>query len=384
MTTATLQSKIRGCVFGAALGDAVGAPFEFRSAKDVSMQTGGTWIDGLYPFKRETGPHGVWQSEAPLGTGTDDTRYNWLFLELASKLRRMPTAEEIAGRFIDVYENPTAFFGEAPNLASRQFESWQGACRGCLGQASRLHPGVPPAVLRDRSIGLNYPTLIGLITLTSAGLLFPGKPEEAYKAAFRADFIDVGYARECVAILAAAISAAVCSEGRDAHAVLATAAVLNPYDLGGCFGGPFAVEKLRAFLQATPKDATPHMLAERLSQELAHLHPFDPYKTLAIAFAASALVEDDALSAILVAVNHRGIADSGKLSGFQDIDCYGTVTGAIAGALAGEEAFPQDMIHTMIESNRTVYGFDLAKSVDHFVESTCAQSAPGEADKPRA
>ena len=339
------------------------------------MRTRDCWIDGLYPYKREARPHAVWQSEAPPGTGTDDTRYNWLFLELASELRRMPTAEEIAARYLEVYENPKAFFATSPDLASTQFKNWEGACRGCLGQSSKHHPGVPPEVLRDRSIGLNYPTLIGLITLTSVGLLFPGKPGEAYKAAFHADFIDVGYARECVAVLAGAISAAVCSEGRDMPAVLATAAALDPYDLGGDFGGPFAVENIRAFLQVSREETTPQMLAEQLSRELAHLHPFDPYKTLAIAFAASALAEDNPLAAILVAVNHRGVADSGDLSGFQDIDCYAAVTGALAGASAGVDAFPQDMIHRVIESNRTVYGFDLAKSVDHFVKNTCQQDA---------
>ena len=126
MTTATLLSRIRGCVFGAALGDAVGAPFEFRSAEEVAMRTRDCWIDGLYPYKREARPHAVWQSEAPPGTGTDDTRYNWLFLELASELRRMPTAEEIAARYLEVYENPKAFFATSPDLASTQFKNWEG------------------------------------------------------------------------------------------------------------------------------------------------------------------------------------------------------------------------------------------------------------------
>jgi len=371
MAKATLQSRIRGCIFGAALGDALGAPFEFRSAEDVTARTGGVWIHELHPFRGETGPHGIWQSEPPPGTGTDDTRYNWLFLELASELRRMPTAQEIAARFLAVYENPEGFFANNPALASEQFETWEGACRGCLGQTSRRYAGVPSEVLRDRSIGLNFPTLIGLIALTSAGLLFPGEPEEAYKAAFRADFIDIGYARECVALLAATISTAVCSSGGDAATILARAGELDPYDLGGCFGGPFAVENLRALLHRSGNDSTSQAIAERLSRELAHLHPFDPYKTLAIAFAATAWGVQDPLAAILVAVNHRDVSDSGNLCGFQDIDCYGVVTGALVGAFAGEEAFPQDAIRQVIESNRTSYGFDLGETANRFAENIC-------------
>jgi ADP-ribosylglycohydrolase len=73
---------MRGCVLGAALGDAIGGPFEFGPLERVPEIVGDTWIDGLYPYPGTTGPHGVWPVPAdvdaapPAGTGTEDTRYD--------------------------------------------------------------------------------------------------------------------------------------------------------------------------------------------------------------------------------------------------------------------------------------------------------------------
>lgn len=367
MTTVERQSRIRGCVLGAALGDAIGAPFEFRLPGDQVYRAGRPWIDDLHPFTGEIGPHGVWRSPAPPGTGTDDTRYNWLFIELAAELKRMPSAEEMAGRILEVYERPASFFPQHAELAMSQFEAWEGVCRGRLGQLSSLHSGVPADVLRDRSIGLNYPTLIGLIACTSAGLLFPGRPEEAYQAAFMTDFVDIGYARECVAILASAISMAVVGWG-EVDDILHAALDLDPFDLGGPFGGPFARDCLRVFLQAERDSSTPEKLAESLSRELARFHPFDPLRTLAIAFAATSSAPADAFTAILIAANHRAFDASGDPGRFLDIDCYAAVAGALSGALTGTAGLPEAMLAQVVRSNHAVHGFDLLESIDRLIE----------------
>ncbi|HJN17119.1 MAG TPA: ADP-ribosylglycohydrolase family protein, partial [Armatimonadota bacterium] len=86
MDSPNLSSRIRGCIIGAALGDALGAPFEFQPIDRVIDRLGHEWIDDLYAFEGECGDHGVWRSPAPLGTGTDDTRYSWIVLELAAEL----------------------------------------------------------------------------------------------------------------------------------------------------------------------------------------------------------------------------------------------------------------------------------------------------------
>ena len=166
-----IESKIRGCVLGAALGDAIGAPFEFQPAAIAPQSDGQPWIDGLYPSQIHISPHGMWAQPAPAGTGTDDTRYNWLFLELAASLGRMPTASNFAQRYLELYEQPDSVFPGHTDLTREQFAHWEGVCRGYLGQTSEQYPGLTPDELLGRSLGLNFPILSGLITLTSAGLL---------------------------------------------------------------------------------------------------------------------------------------------------------------------------------------------------------------------
>jgi len=52
MITKAEESRIRGCVLGAVLGDAMGAPFEFCSPEKLLSMTGNVWIDRLHVFER--------------------------------------------------------------------------------------------------------------------------------------------------------------------------------------------------------------------------------------------------------------------------------------------------------------------------------------------
>ena len=146
--------------------------------------------------------------------------------------------------------------------------------------------------------------------------------------------IDIGYARECVAILSAGISMAVAGSA-DVDRILQTVLRLDPFDLGGPFGGPVASERLRGFLEAERGATTPDELADVLSTELAQCHPFDPVKTLAIAFAATEFSPSDPLTAVLIAANHREMDGSGRPGRFLDVDCYAAVTGALSGGHSG-------------------------------------------------
>lgn len=368
-----LRSKVRGCVLGAVLGDAIGSPFEFGPLTRAEALAKGWWIDGLYPHPAATGPHGVWprpttpSAPPPTGTGSDDTRYNWLFLELAAKLSRMPDARDLASRYLEIYEQPDSVFPGHAEWTRRQFEYWEGACRGHLGQRSKQLPDLPPDVLVARGLGFNYPVLSGLIALTSAGLLYPGRPEEAYTAAFRADFYDIGYAREAVALLAAGVSMAM-AQDVPPQAVFDRLVAMDPLHLGGEFGPPFVMSHLPQALQAMAGAKSDREAAWALSVALRAYHPFDAFRALAIALVATVSAQGDPLRAILIAANHVGIDENGNLTRFEDIDCYGGIAGAIAGAMAGAEAFPAAMLDQIVESNRLVYGMDLEATIERFIE----------------
>lgn len=351
-------SRVRGCVLGAALGDAFGAPFEFMSASDAVWQLGGDRIVDLVAPARNVGPHSVWGKDAAPGTGTDETRCQALFVALAVELGRMPTADELAARWLAVLEHPGEYFVGHEEAAHEQFAAWEGVCRGRLGQTCDRYPGVPPEVLRERSVGLNEPALIGLTTFAPAGLLFGGDPVEAYRHVWLTDFFDVGYAREATAVFAAAIALASRGELKPRQ-VLYQVEDLDPYDLGGPFGAPRIKDQLLARCQGVELRGPESVVAKELSIALRNLPPHDPLRALVVAFAATLGADGDPLRAIRLAVGHRAVEGRDKLAGFLDIDAYGSLAGALAGALFGDESFEPDLLECVVEANRAQYGLDL-------------------------
>jgi hypothetical protein len=229
-------------------------------------------------------------------------------------------------------------------------------------------PNLPPCVLFDRNLGgINFPNLLGLITFTCLGALLPGEPEAAYCAAYHADFCDIGYAKEAVGLLAAATSAAVIPGARPRD-VIAHACTLDPFGLGGCFGGPYIRQRIGQVLQDAAGKAGPQ-LAEHLSRRFRNIHPFDPFLTLSVAFASVLAHPEGPLAAMQVAANIRTFLDDGSLGQYMDIDCYACVTGALAGALCGEQALDQPTLAHVIHANRTVYGIDLPQTASRAVQT---------------
>jgi len=358
-----LVDRVRGAVLLQAVGDALGAPFEFAESGAVERQTGKDWLDELHAFTGKAGPHGPWVSPAPIGTGTDDVRYGWLFMALAVELGRMPKGQELARRLLDVHERPGDFFPDFEDLARQQFEMWEGVSRGFVGAESSLYPGVSPALLATRSVGLNYPTMAGMLALPFVGLLFPGDPAGAYCAAYEAAYFDLAYAREATALLAAAQSLALV--GVAPALLVEQVLALDPLQLGGYFGRPFVVENMPHLLKkAEGKKARD--LAEFLTFELRHFSVFDPYRALSIAFAVLLNHADEPLTALAVAANQGDLMEDGSWRRYADIDCYAGIAGTLLGALSGADYFPTELFDRVVKSNRQVYGIDLEDSVAQF------------------
>lgn len=370
--TEELVSRVRAAVLLQAFGDALGAPFEFAETGAVERDTGKDWLDALHSFKGEVGAHNAWMSPAPLGTGTDDVRYSWLFMELVNELGRMPTGREIARRLLAVHERPGAFFPGYEALAVEQFAMWEGVSRGFLGEESKLYPGVSPAVLATRSVGLNYPTIAGMLVLPFAGLLFPGDPTGAYCAVYEAAFFDVAYAREATALWAAAQSLALV--GADPSALVERVLSLDPLQLGGPFGRPFVVQHLPSLLQKM-QGKKARELAAALSFELRHYSVFDPFRTLAIAFAVLLSHADEPLVALQVAANQGDLSTDGRWLRYADTDCYAGIAGTLLGAVNGAGVISSENAERVVASNRQVYGIDLEASALAFAELVRARGS---------
>ena len=136
MVSENYGSKVRGAILGAALGDATRAPFEFRSKRWVIDTTGEDWTDGLYHSQLGRDPHGVWEKHTAPGTETDDVRLNWVLLNLASDLGRVPTWRELGDRFAQVGNSPATFFPSHTDLAKGQFVRWE----SCVAEATSFNP----------------------------------------------------------------------------------------------------------------------------------------------------------------------------------------------------------------------------------------------------
>ena len=78
--------------------------------------------------------------------------------------------------------------------------------------------------------------------------------------------------------------------------------------------------------------------------------------------------DGDPIRAIAMAANDRDLNEDGSLKRLRDVDCTAGVAGALAGALCGVEAFPDDWVKDAVEANKQVYGIDLEANARRFCE----------------
>ena len=114
-----------------------------------------------------------------------------------------------------------------------------------------------------------------------------------------------------------------------------------------------------------------------VSRAVQGMNPFDLIGVLGIAAAACYRANGDPRRASLMAVNDRDFDESGGFRNYRDIDCTGSVCGALAGALApgGIDDFPVDWVGSAISANREVYGFDIEANAQHMVEVVASVTA---------
>jgi len=362
-----LEDRVLGCIVGATIGDALGGPFEAVSAEDIMKRTGKEWIDDLYNYtERAFSPFGVWSKRCPAGTGTDDTRMNHLFIEAVIENKGRITSQRLAAEYISRYLHPERYYPKrVVPLARDHFVDFYGVSCGCLGMECPELPGVPVYALRERSFGLLWPTLIGLLSLACAGTLYANRPVEAYKKAFELSYFDVGYAKEACGLQAAAVSMAV-GGLNDMGAICRRLSRMDPFKLNELkFGSSLSwVVRSATSLARRAKDS--RHLTLLLSRELMKRHKFDPVDTLTVSLAANKFAEGDPKEATLIAANHRDVDEGGNLIRFRDNDCTGYVAGALAGALAGCNKLPTDWVDKALVSNKRVYGIDIERNAYNF------------------
>jgi ADP-ribosylglycohydrolase len=373
------RRKFLGSVIGAAVGDTVGAALEFWDPEHIATHPAGSqWITEMLPvLGRPIHPLGLWRQDPPLGTATDDTRLNQVFVESAIKYGGMLNSKLLASEYIDRYLNRDRYYPGYHDLATQQFGfAFSSAC-GVLDMECPLHPGMPPFALRSGARGRGMPSLSGLLAIPTAGLLHPGDPDAAYAHALELAYMDIGYAKDATALLAALIAIGF-NEELSPREAIRKGLEIDPFGFGEGrrLGGHWPVyrmmvEHINHFLEIADQVETDRDLVLALSREVAGLHPFDPIDILGIPVAACYRANGDPKRAILMAVNNRDFDADGTFRRFRDIDCDGSVCGALVGALADVDAFPPEWIAATVAANREVYGFDLEKNANRLYEVIC-------------
>ncbi len=357
-----LYDRILGCMVGNAIGDSFGAVVEFCTADRVEQLAGKQWVDQFLPFPDDFGTHpvGVWQAAPPRGTGTDDTRNNHIFAECVIHNRGQINSQLLAMEYVERYRDRAVFYPDYGELAEQHMRRMYERSCAYLGMED-LPSGRPAWVVASQ--GSSFPTLWGLISLAFAGLVYAGEPEKAYAKTFELSFLDLGYARDATAMMAAMISAALGGEvsGKE---MVKLALETNPFD----FRWRIMADELRKFLQLADEADSDQALVDAIAREVAHRHAFDPIDVLGQPAAAVYHCDGDPLRSIVMAANDRDLDGNGNLKQLRDVDCTAGVAGAMVGALRGAKAFPEDWVADVIEANKGIYGIDIEGNARRFYE----------------
>ena len=269
--------------------------------------------------------------------------------------------------YLRLYRDREALYGKHAALAEDQFANR-------MVELSQAHLGMElpsgrPAWAVLSQGNYQFPALQGLISLALAGLLFAGEPEKAYVTAFELDFRDIGYARDATGMMAAMVSAALAG-GVTAREMVRISLDTDPFEFGKRkYDQRVMGVQITRSLELADEAKGDRSLIEAISRQVRHRHIFDRVDVLGTPVAALCHCGGDPIRTIVMAVNNRDLDDDGNLVRLRDVDCTGGVAGALAGALNGIEAFPDDWVADAIAANKQVYGLDLERNARRFYEA---------------
>ena len=285
---------VRGCLLGAAVGDALGEPVEFLKDQEIRRIYGQDGITG-YPGR--------------IGLITDDTQMTiatarGLLVDMAAV-----QAGNLAIVTRNIYQQYLLWYASQSDPAERR-----GPGRTCMTALGSGHMGSIADPIND-SKGCG-----GVMRVAPVGLALPGRPQLAYRLGEASAAITHGHPG---GYTPAGFLAALVSQ-------LAAGAALR--------------EVVTDLAAATPLDPATHRLIDaacRLAETKAG--PAEAFaelgegwtgdEALAIALYAAMRHASDFFAALVLAVNHSG-----------DSDSTGSICGAILGVACGAQAIPERLL----------------------------------------
>ncbi len=342
----TLHDKIIACLAGSTIGDAMGGPVEGFSPAEIAERHG--TVDRLLPYPASRPPsfHG------PFGTGagdyTDDTRLAKLICAGLISSGGIPVAGDL-NRVIC-----QAFFKSEMPLEQGFLEEY--ALKALYGGDKESFGGKA--------------TNGGIMAIAPVGVLFPGDPLRTFDAAFRILSMATGSARISAAAAAAVISAAMKDKISAVDAVMSGLAAAeervhrtegNYWHYGTMYprvgGWTLGLARKAVAIALEYKDPLNPDFRNRLYKEIGQSFFADGDETLAIALAMFVASGGDFKGAVTGAVNY------GK-----DCDSYAAVAGAMAGALKGTEAIPEEWL-------KPIELHDESPEIGYLADGLCATIA---------
>jgi ADP-ribosylglycohydrolase len=312
-----LAERIRGCLLGGACGDALGAPVEFLSTRQIAARFGSKGITGFEP------------DNGPLGAVTDDTQMTMFTVE---GLIRARVRQELGG----VSDWPAVVHRACLRWLSTQLHPHTArpsidGLDGWLIEDARLWsqraPGTTCLVALKSATTLGAPAEndskgCGTVMRDAPwGLAFPGDPDTAFRLAFEAARTTHGHPSAHYASGAiAAIVSRLCAGLDLGDAVERT--------ITGNLRHPDGVEVAAALVMALQFAGQPGWRSSLL--ELGGGWVAEEALAIAVLCALSA---EGSQQALIAAVNHDG-----------DSDSTGAICGNLLGAALGADAFPAEWI----------------------------------------
>ncbi|MER6996342.1 ADP-ribosylglycohydrolase family protein [Streptomyces sp. NPDC000410] len=340
----TLDDRITGSLVGAAVGDALGGPVEGYTPEQIVERHGGR-VHGI------VGPwHGDdWRTARPIapyhkgdGHVTDDTLMTHALIRVYGTVRDHLDAYAVADHLVPDLLSVPRWIPELEAEAlplQRVFlaEKWL---------AARIHYG--HADPREAGTG-NIVNCGAAMYMAPVGLVNAANPAAAYAEALDiAGAHQSSYGREAAGVLAAAVAAA-CVPGATPTTVVDTCLSL-------------AKDGTRPAIEAVAEVAARHSDFEPALRPLREaVAPFDTvgpdYRAPSLAARRPSRLHSIeelpiALGMLLIGDGDYRRTVLGSVNYGRDCDSIATMSGAIAGALYGEEPIPTDWVKTVAEASR--------------------------------
>ncbi len=372
----TFHDRVLGFLVGSAIGDAMGSPVEMWDQKSMNERYG--FIDRLIPNNRIASAEGPWKSQMPAGTGTDDTRWKYLFGQyiITSKTNRSSStfSKYILGQYEALKDNLIKEEKlDAPHLEKHiRYLQW-------------LQEWAIVAEAHQSQIVDNYTDAMahfyggemacaGLLYAPIIGLLYPGSPIHAYQAGWEHSIFDIGYAKDLSALSAATVAMACVTNNVDSLLKLHEWVDPQNYTDSRLIGRIAhsiheSVIQTEQQVEGTTIGVDPPLYFNNDSSRYQHMQshfnflntqlksiPFHAEEVYRIHLHALAFSRGNFMDAMVFITNYG-----------RDNDTVAAITGGVLGAMIGYAELP-DLKHEVVNAQRDILGIDLEQLAEDLVE----------------